>query len=261
MNETQIQELVRKYNEGVATAEEKQTLEELLETGEVQLEDLSDAKFFHQEVMTMPFPSPPASLDNKFYLMLGKAKEGDEDSTLGKTRFMFPSVMLRVAAAVLLLVTGMSIGHYLLPKNSDQNQVEFLTQEISDLKEMMMLSLLEKDEATERLKAVTLTQEMNSASSAVTNALVSTLNNDPNVNVRLAALEALKPYVQDGKIREELIRSISKQESPLVQVALAELMAAIQEKKSVTELQKIVKDRKTPDEVKKRIEESIKVMI
>jgi hypothetical protein len=261
MNETQIQELVRKYNEGVATAEEKQALEKLLETGEVQLEDLSDAKFFHQEVMTMPFPTPSASLDNKFYLMLAKAKEGDKDSTLGKTRFMFPSVMLRVAAAVVLLITGISIGHYLLPKNSDQNQVEYLTREISDLKEMMMLSLLEKDEATERLKAVTLTQEMNSASSTVTNALVSTLNNDPNVNVRLAALEALKPYVQDSKIREELVISIAKQESPLVQVALAELMAAIQEKKSVTALEKIVKDRNTPEEVKKKIQETIKVMI
>jgi hypothetical protein len=259
MNEIQIQELVRKYNQGVATAEEKLALEKLLEAGEVQLEELSDAKFFHQEVMTMPFPSPPASLDAKFYLMLDKERGGS--STPAKTVFMFPSMLLRIAAAVLVLVTGIGIGHFLLPKNADQNQVKDLTQEVSDLKEMVMLSLLDKEEATERLKAVTLTQEMNSASATVTNALVSTLNNDPNVNVRLAALEALKPYVQNGEIREELIRSIAKQESPLVQVALAELMAAIQEKKSVTALEKIVKDRNTPEEVKKRIQESIKVMI
>jgi hypothetical protein len=45
-----------------------------------------------------------------------------------------------------------------------------------------------------------------------------------------------------------------------VQVALAELMVALQEKSSVKELEKILKSNKTPKEVKKRIEESIKTM-
>ena len=76
-----------------------------------------------------------------------------------------------------------------------------LGQEVSDLKELMMLSLLEKESATERLKAVSLTQEMDQASQKVTSALLQTLNNDDNVNVRLAALDALKPYSSDGNVR------------------------------------------------------------
>ena len=88
-----------------------------------------------------------------------------------------------------------------------------------------------------------------------------TLNNDPNVNVRLAALEALVPFTGQGAVREGLIRSIANQDSPLVQLNLAELMAAIQEKKSVGELQKLVDSEKTPVEVKDKIRQTIAVLI
>ena len=136
-----------------------------------------------------------------------------------------------------------------------------LSQQVVDLKEMMMLSLLEKESATERLKAVSLTSEMYSASQKVTNALLETLNNDENLNVRLAALEALKPYAKESKVREALIRSIAVQESPLVQVALAETMAQMQVKSSVKELEKILKSDKTPADAKSRIKQSIDILI
>ncbi|HEX5170136.1 MAG TPA: HEAT repeat domain-containing protein [Cyclobacteriaceae bacterium] len=260
MSETKIQELIKKHNEGVATAEEKMELERLLEAGLIQLEDIGETKLLH-EVINLSVPSPSSSLDEGFYKMLSEAKADQKTTSPVKDVFMFPQMLFRVAAALLLLLTGIGIGHYFLPASSNDNQVEHLTQEISDLKEMMMLSLLEKDEATERLKAVSLSEDMNSASSAVTEALVKTLNNDSNVNVRLAALEALKPYVNNSGIREQLVRSISKQESPLVQVTLAELMAAIQEKKSVSELEKIIQDKNTPEDVRKKIQETINVMI
>jgi hypothetical protein len=132
--------------------------------------------------------------------------------------------------------------------------------EISDLKEMMMLSLLEKESATDRLKAVNLTQDMDQVSKQVTSALLQTLNSDENVNVRLAALDALRPYSKDSQIREALIRSIGKQKSPLVQVALAELMAQLQEKGAIKELEKILEDGETPTDIKKKIQESIQVI-
>jgi DNA polymerase III delta subunit len=102
---------------------------------------------------------------------------------------------------------------------------------------------------------------MDQASQKVTSALIQTLNNDNNVNVRLAALDALRVYSGEGKVREELIRSIAKQDSPLVQIALAELMAQLQAKSSVKELEKILKNENTPADVKKKIEQSLKVLV
>ena len=77
-----------------------------------------------------------------------------------------------------------------------------LTHEVGELKEMVMLSLLEKESASDRLRAVSLTSEMNQVSDNVSKALFMTLNSDPNVNVRLAALEALIPFVSQGGVRE-----------------------------------------------------------
>ena len=102
---------------------------------------------------------------------------------------------------------------------------------------------------------------MGQVSVKITQALFQTLNHDSNVNVRLAALEALKPFVRQSEIREELVRSISEQDSPLVQVMLAEVMVAIQEKKSVGELQKILDNDRTPTDVKSKIKKSIEVLI
>jgi len=102
---------------------------------------------------------------------------------------------------------------------------------------------------------------MSSASGRVTTALFKTLNEDSNVNVRLAALEALKPYVADDTVRQQLIASIAYQRSPLVQLALADLMVAIQEKKSVDALRKVLDNYNTPSEVKMVISKSIDVLI
>ncbi len=93
---------------------------------------------------------------------------------------------------------------------------------------------------------------MDQASEKVTGALLQTLNNDENVNVRLAALDALRPYVKNSEVRQDIIRSIAKQQSPLVQVALAELMVELQDKSSVKELEKILNNKKTPLDVKEK---------
>ena len=129
------------------------------------------------------------------------------------------------------------------------------------MKEVMMLSLLERESTSDRLKAVNLSQEIPEGSVEVIEALFKTLNGDENVNVRLAALDAVALYADDPEVRKRLVGSIGRQESPLMQMALAEWMVALQEKSSLGELRRILKDDDTPQEVKKKIEESIEVLI
>jgi hypothetical protein len=74
-------------------------------------------------------------------------------------------------------------------------------------------------------------------------------------------LEALKPYVSKSDVRKKLIESIDEQASPLVQMALAELMVSIHEKKSVDALKQLLEKESTPEEVKTKISESIKILI
>jgi hypothetical protein len=129
------------------------------------------------------------------------------------------------------------------------------------MREMVMLSLIEKESSSDRLRAVNLTDEMDQASEQVTTALLKTLNEDENTNVRLAALDALKVYANQPIVREGLIKSIRNQRSPLVQMALAEIMVAIQEKRSVKEFEHILKEQPMAPPVKQQLKKEIEVLL
>lgn len=256
--EKQIEELIAKYNEGLADPSEIRMLEQWIQEGKVALTELRELQKLDEMVMNAAGPVPSMRLDDQFYSFL--AEEKKKARSVGGS-FQWPSLsflMPRLAFAAVLMAIGFGGGYVLRNRNPEVNE---LTQRVSDLKEMVMLSLLEKESTTDRLRAVSLTNEMTQASQKVTGALLKTLNEDENVNVRLAALDALKPYVKDSKVREELIHSISRQDSPMVQVELAELMVIIQEKKSVNALKQILENKKTPKEVKSKIEASLKVLI
>jgi hypothetical protein len=260
MKTERIKELVNKYNAMLADPAELKEIEQLIEKGIIDIEDLNELHAIEERVLSMESATPSLSLDDKFYDMLKREKR-PSGTFSWKTFFSWPELAPRLAFASVALILGLVAGYYLQTPAPPDNQIVSVKQELSDLKELMMLSLLEKESVTERLKAVSLTQEMDQASQKVTSALLQTLNNDSDVNVRLAALDALRIYSTDGKVRQELIRSISQQDSPLVQIALAELMAQLQAKSSVKELEKILKNENTPVDVRKKIEESLRVLI
>ena len=259
MNKNQMEELIAKYNEGLADPSEILHLELLIESGEVDLTRLRELARFDETIDRLKEPVPSKNLDRKFYDLLSKetSKANRFDFS---SWFTLQSWIPKLAVTMILIVIGF-IGGTVLQKNSGGGEVKELAQEVSGLKEMMMISMLEKESATDRLKAVSLSEEIQGPSKKVTEALFKTLNADPSVNVRLAALDALHHYAKSPAVREGLVRSIAQQESPLVQVALAELMVTMQEKSSVKELRKILGQKSTPKEVKQRIEESIKVLI
>jgi hypothetical protein len=264
--ENKIEELIEKYNAGLTDPAEISQLEKLIEDGQVDLTQLRNLDRLDNQLDAIEAPGTSLALDDKFYAMLGKEKKRQESSSFFFSMPSWTWLAPRLAFAVVLIVAGFAGGYFFNGGRKDPNvemlsQVNMLTNQVADLKETMMLSLLEKESATDRLKAVSLTTEMDHVSNQVTDALFKTLNSDPSVNVRLAALEAIMPYAKIAKVREGLIRSIVQQDSPLVQVALADLMAQLQEKKSISEFDKILKDKKTPADVKKKIQESINVLI
>ncbi|HPI80229.1 MAG: HEAT repeat domain-containing protein [Cyclobacteriaceae bacterium] len=259
MEKNEVKELIERYNQGLAAPGDILKLEQLIEEGRVLPTALRDLSQLEERIMAFPDPAPSMQQDARFYAMLkeekGKARKGTFLLRLPQWNVLAP----RLAFALVLLIAGFTGGY--LVNRPHEKSVDSLTREVTGLKEMVMLSLLEKESATDRLKAVGLTSEMAQASKKVTAALIQALNEDGNVNVRLAALDALRPYVQDSSVRESLIKSIANQGSPMVQVALADLMVALHEKKSVKELRKLLQEEATPKEIKERIEESIQVLI
>ena len=177
METKQIEELVAKYNEGLADPAEVKLIEQLIESGGIELTQLRELDLLNKEVLKMEAPSPSIRLDDQFYSLLTKEKK---KLVNGRFTFSIPDwniVFPRLAFVSVVLIAGFAGGYY-FNRPSQNQEVHVLTQQVSDLREMMVFSLLEKESATDRLKAVGLTSEMNQVSQKVTDALFKTMNHD-----------------------------------------------------------------------------------
>ncbi len=70
--------------------------------------------------------------------------------------------------------------------------------------------------------------------------------------------EALAELAHDASVREGLVQSLTRQESPLVQVVLADVMVKLQEKRSLKPLRQMLLQRGINDLVKIKLEQTIK---
>lgn len=136
-------------------------------------------------------------------------------------------------------------------------QIDSLSAQIREMKQSMAISLLENPSASERIRAVSYTNEIVKANKQVIDALLETLNDDPNVNVRLVTLEALVKFANQPAVRQGLVQSIANQESPLVQSAIADVMVKLQEKRSVKSFRELLQKPDLNDAIRDKIETSI----
>nr|WP_186737769.1 zf-HC2 domain-containing protein [Spirosoma utsteinense] len=233
-------------------------------------QELAATRQVWQRMGAVTTPEPSPEMRTQFYTMLHSFDEAEQavrKSTWGTRidslrQWWTPQLAGRVAFSFLLLSLGLVAGYWLpgrhTPDVAYQQRIDTLSTQVQEMREMMMLSLLENPSATERLRAVSYTKDLSDANGRVIDALLTTLNNDPNVNVRLVTLEALAELAHDPRVREGLVQSLTRQESPLVQVALADVMVKLQEKRSLKPLRQILRQAGVNELVKSKIEQTIR---
>jgi hypothetical protein len=168
-----------------------------------------------------------------------------------KTKVVFfQPAFYRAAAAVALLVLGAGIGYWISKNNDQQERIAQIENEMKATKQLMMRMLDNQESASQRIQGVNVAYGITKADDEIVSALVHTMNEDPNSNVRLAALEALSKFSEDPSVRKALIASLSNQKDPVVQIALIQMMVKWKEKSIVNDLQRIVDDQETMKAVK-----------
>ncbi|MFN7931839.1 MAG: hypothetical protein U0R19_00855 [Bryobacteraceae bacterium] len=131
-----------------------------------------------------------------------------------------PLVQFALAGAA--LVFGLIAGHLYTARGHDREQIAGLNSEMQQMRQLVALSLLQQQSASDRLRGVSYSVRMEPADEEVLSALLSTLNHDPNVNVRLAAFDALRQSSSRRNVRQGLREALIRQDSPLLQIALIE---------------------------------------
>jgi len=211
----------------------------------------------------IPREQPSGRLRESFYAMLEEAKRTADAETAGRGRGRFREFLRGLAAfrkpsfvyafSLALLVVGVGAG-YVLREAGTAGRTAAVHRELQDMRRTIALSMLDRPQASDRIEGVGWSTQLDSPDRKTLQALVDTLDGDPNVNVRLAAVDALYLFRNDPGVKDSLVRSLGKQASPIVQVALIDLLVEIREARAADALRKLLGEARLSPEVKRHAE-------
>ncbi|MFH1940510.1 MAG: HEAT repeat domain-containing protein [bacterium] len=217
-----------------------------------------------QELDRLPEEEPSAALRSRFYAMLPAEKaRAKEKVSLAKRMESWVAAWwpkrpaIQFALSVALLIVGLVLGSRFQWGTQRNGEMAQLRDEVRDMRQMVSMSLLKQPLSIDRLRGVSFSTRVEEPDESLLSALLATLNEDPNVNVRLAAVDALFLFADHQIVRDALIASLSKQTSPLVQIALIDLLAQIRETQSLEALKELIQDQKINPTVKQHAETRI----
>ena len=188
-----------------------------------------------------PEVEPGPAVSARFYAMLDAYKAGVEHAsqevriTDVVNRWLerrWPrQPVFQMAIAICLLLLGLFAGSRFSAEGVQSTHD--LRSEVMDLRLLVATSLLQSQSPSERLRGVSFSHELERPDERVLQTLLNTLNYDRNLNVRLATVDALSGYYDREMIRGGLLESLANQNSPLLQIALIDLLVTKEEQGSV----------------------------
>jgi Putative zinc-finger/HEAT repeats len=262
-------ELRERFADYLAGELDKKTLDEVrghLADCPACREEMEGLSAIWTKLGVLPKEQPDGALRGRFYEMLQAYMEGMAEDRKSKRirhslsewlgRLMPRKPAYQLALSLVLIAAGLG-GGYLLsvrPRSAARLEVASLKGEVDDMRRIVAVSLLKQPSPSERLMGVSWSSRVDRPGEEVIRALLETLNHDPNVNVRLAAVDALYLFYDHPEVKEGLIASVAGQTSPLVQISRINLLVEIRERRAVEALERLIRDEKLNPKVKKRAE-------
>lgn len=174
-------------------------------------------KFFNtpSEVQT------PQTLKDEFAIMF----ENEKSKITGRnTRLNMVKSSLKIAASILIFIAGSIFGIIIQNNNLSTSKISSLEHEVNNLKQQVIFETLKTQTASEKIQAINYTTYNESLENKLADILIETMNTDNNINVRLAALDALSQFSKEPLIRNNLINSLLIQDNPYLQVGLIKVL-------------------------------------
>jgi anti-sigma factor RsiW len=221
-----------------------------------------------KKLALLPEEQPSEASGSRFAAMLESYQEGRwEKASLAAERKKFLGLgdvvhwlrtpSLSAAWACVLLVAGFLGGRYIDSGKSRSEELDAMRQELHSTRQLVALSLLQQQSASERLQGVSWSTRV-TPDPEVLDALQHTLRYDSSVDVRLAALDALSRYGKRPEVSRGLIESLESQQSPMVQVALIDLLVELHDSSAVEPLKRLQEEPNLDPTVRKRADWGIR---
>jgi hypothetical protein len=247
-----IEKLLEKYYEGETSLEEERELKEFFQGNEIPVHLQSHAaQFTYFKEARNEHPS--LTFNSELAMKLDPPKQGPVRR--------LTSWFIGIAAGLALLIVGFTGGWIFQARSGQGTAGVFAKSEdiaaANQMKKVLAFEQTTVTSASERIQAVNQSYEISDVDSDITQLLINTLNFDPNINVRLAACQALVHFEEQPDVSEALIRSLAIQNDPNVQISLIEALVSIKEKRAVNQFQQLARNNEVLDVVRLKAEEAV----
>jgi len=218
---------------------------------------------------SMPEIEPSQAMRARFLETLSAYQEGYQEAQrklayAAPPKSWWAGLWLRpawqAAFSAALLIAGILGGRYFAaprPVETVNPEMAQLRGQIENLRQLVTLSMLQQDSPSARLRGVTYSYQVSQPDQQVEQALLHAVNHDSNINVRLSAVDALAKFGNNPEVRRALVDSLPVQDSPLVQIALIDLLVQFNDKDAAPELRKLAQDGQANPEVRQRASASL----
>jgi Putative zinc-finger/HEAT repeats len=223
-----------------------------------------------EKLSLIPDEEPSPILRSRFEAMLNAYEEGKSEkaSLEAERRSTGPgwnwrdwvrAPLAQAAFALIFLAAGFLVGRHIEGDRQNHNngntqELAALHKELTSTRQLVALSLLQQQSATERLQGITWSTRVGLADPEILAALLHTLRYDASVDVRLAALDALRRYGDQREVRTGLVDALQRQQSPLVQIALIDLLVELRDADTVQHLKSFERTPNLNPAVRQRLE-------
>jgi anti-sigma factor RsiW len=259
----QISELLPDYLQGCLSPDQRHTVEAHLE----QCSDCSEEAALWKKLSLLPVDQPGPECRARFEAMLqayqaGRSNQPADDAHPRKRASAWNwnalhwlrSPVGAMAWSAALLAIGVFAGlRFAAPKPPSPDLVA-MQSELTSMKQLVVLSMLQQQSASARLEGVTWSTREQQLDPQVLSALLHTLRYDASVDVRLAALDALSRHGRQPQVHNGILDSLQQEQSPLVQVALIDLMLEWRDRDATHRLQELEQTPNLNPTVRQRVE-------
>ena len=258
----QISELLPDYLQGRLSREQDQNVEAHLE----QCADCSEEVVIWTRLSLLPVDQPGPASRARFEAMLqayqaGRSNQPADDSHWRKRASAWNwnvfhwlrSPVGAVAWSAALLAIGVFAGLRLAGPKPPSLDLAAMQSELASMKQLVVLSMLQQQSASARLEGITWSTRDQQLDPQVLSALLHTLRYDASVDVRLAALDALSRHGRQPQVHKAILDSL-QQQSPLVQVALIDLLLEWRDPDAAQRLQALQQAPNLNPTVRQRVE-------
>lgn len=255
----QIQQRLPEYWAGLISMNEHRSVDTHLAACDACRSEAAELGRLWTNLDRIPVEGPGPQVRPRFYDMLDAYRSGIDEKAINPMpwwRRWFGQPLPALAGALAMLALGFIGGRLFNTPQSrpvdDNAQVAQLRTEVNNMRQMVALSLLQQQSASERMRGVTFANRVDKSDQEVAAALLDTVKSDPNVNVRLAAVDAFKHFGSDHAARRHLLDAVAAQDSPMVQIAIIELLVDLNDQSASKTLAAMATDPKLQKDVQER---------